>query len=155
MWHSLHCTKGLWSLFGKGSPVLSWVDRFVVKSLGMTTKKTISKLHCNSEKTTRGERGSWWGRRERTNHIVSEKECRIMKKRKWAAWCVRERWDTCKGSVWRKSYKKLQRILDTVKTKKEGRMLVQKPRRSDGLYIQNNRKRNFLEEGRCLRLERI
>jgi len=23
--------------------------------------------------------------RERTNHIVSEKECRIMKKRKWAA----------------------------------------------------------------------
>jgi len=42
----------------KGSPELSWVDRFVVKSLGMTTKKTISKLHCNSEKTTRGERGS-------------------------------------------------------------------------------------------------
>jgi len=52
--------------------------------------------------------------------------------------------------LWRKSYKKLQRILDTVfKTKKEGRfMLVQKPRRSDGLYIQNNRKRNFLEGGK-------
>jgi len=25
------------------------------------------------------------GRRARTNHKVSEKECRIMKKRKWAA----------------------------------------------------------------------
>jgi len=50
--------------------------------------------------------------------------------------CVRERWDACKGYLWRKSYKKLQRILDTVfKTKKEGRLCWCRNRVGPMVYI--------------------
>jgi len=42
-------------------------------------------LHCNSEKTTRGEKRRKLSRERKDKPIVSEKECRLMKKRKWAA----------------------------------------------------------------------
>jgi len=54
----------------KGSPHLSWVDLFDVKSLGMTTKKKqspncsviVKRPPAGREEVDRG--------RERTNHIV-------------------------------------------------------------------------------------